>query len=144
MNNERYIKFSKIASFRPNSISYMLTLLSVAFEMAYTVMILDVIESNNKVFGVVMVNIVMLFGLFYLAVKEKNYSSKAGIISLFIALYMIIRTFTVIPNYLMPTDKVNLISAMNIIAAILIIISSIKAINISIRREKYKENVEGK
>lgn len=144
MDNERYIKFSKIASFRPNSISYMLTLLSVVFEMAYTVMILDVIESNTKVFGVVMVNIVMLFGLFYLAIKEKNYSSKAGIISLFLALYILIRTFTIIPNYLMPTDRVNLISTMNLIAAILIIISSIKAINISNRREKYKENVEEK
>lgn len=139
MDKERYIKLSKIAGYRPNARSYMLTLISVVFELAYTVMILDVIESNVRVFGVVMVNIVMLFGLFYLAVQKKNYNVKAGYISLAVALYMIVRTFTIIPFFLKPASRTGLIAAMNLIAAALIIVSSVKAVDISKRREKYKE-----
>lgn len=138
MDKERYITFSKIASYKPNSTAYMLTLISVVFEMAYAIMILDVIESNFKVFAVVMLNIVLLFGLFYLAVQEKNYNYKAGYISLGIAAYMIIRTFTIIPMFLMPTERKFLISAVNLIAAALIIVSALKTINIAKRREKYK------
>ena len=142
MDNERYIKLSKIAGFRPNSRSYALTLISVIFELAYTVMILDVINTNKKIFGVVMVNIIMLFGLFYVAVREKNYSLKAGVICLFVAAYILLRTFTIVPLYLAPSSRGGWITAMNVFSSILLVASAVNDIDMSRRMEKYsKEEV---
>lgn len=137
MTDERKLKLEKISLFKSNKLAYMLTLLSTVTELIHTVMILDVIESNNLVFIVVMLNITMLFGIFYIAVKENVYSRKASIAAIILAAYILFRTFYAVPNVLRPASKSMTLLALDLITTALLIVGAVITIDISKRREKH-------
>ena len=137
MTDDRKLKLEKISLFKSNKKAYMLTLLSTITELTHTVMILDVIASNNLVFLVVMLNITILFGIFYIAVKENVYSRKASVAALILAGYIMFRTLYAVPNVLKPAEKVGKLLTLDIISAVLLVLGAVITLDISKRREKH-------
>lgn len=134
---ERKTKMELISLFRDNKLGYLITLFSVISELCYTVAILDVIESDTKVFFVVMLNITMLFGIFYIAVLEQKYVAKASYVAVVLAIYILVRLFVLVPDILMPSDRNVFIALMNAITAVLLIAGAVITIDITRRREKH-------
>jgi len=129
-------KLVKVSFFVENTLSYKLVLAAIFFNLAYSIVILDVMEVNFLMGLTVFINISMLFLLFTCAVKVRIYNKRWTFIALASGAYIALRIFVLIPSVLKPYSKVFQIYLFNVFALICIVIAFVLSMIRLTKREK--------
>lgn len=88
---EKKDKRTDLSFYIPDTLGYWLTLLTVAAELVYLVLLLSEMEKTFWVGTCILVNIAFLLLIFTVAIKVKNYKKKFSYISIGFGLYCILR-----------------------------------------------------
>lgn len=134
-------KKAYVSLYKKDSLSYSLTLLTIAAELVYVISILDVIEVSYLMGPVVMINITMLFVLFTCAVKLNIYEKKMAFTAIGLGIYMMVRQMFLVPLLLKPYDRQVIIASANIVGACLLIAAGTVSIRRIDRRKKLQEKL---
>jgi hypothetical protein len=143
MQAERREKLERISLYKNNVVGYGISLLSVLSELAYSVAILDVMVPDIRMFFVVMVNLCLLFCIFYIAVLEKVYRSAAAYSAFIVVGYLLGRMFWIVPRFLRPAARSQFLFAMDACTALLLLFAAVRTIDVSSRRKKHLVHGEG-
>lgn len=123
---------SDLSFYTPNTLGYWLTLLSVAAEILYLILLLSVMVRNYWVGICILVNIAFLLLLFTIAIKVKNYKKTFSFVSIGFGIYCILRISYIIHGLMgvdlstIPTIKLVFIYGAN---AYMILISILVGIH---------------
>ncbi len=123
---------SDLSFYIPNTLGYWLTLLSVAAEIVYLILLLSVMVRNYWVGICILVNIAFLLLLFTIAIKVKNYKKTFSFVSIGFGIYCILRIAYIIHGLMkvdlstVPTIKLIFIYGAN---AYMILISILVGIH---------------
>ena len=143
MHNKEYReKMIKASLFRKNSLPYAMILVSILFELAYTVWVLDDIEVSFMMGLITIVNIFVLFMLFACAVKTSTYKTGWVIASLAIGGYAVVRAFLIVPFVLHPQTLQNRLMICNLVLAFLCIAASLRSLLIIAKRNEFLKTEE--
>lgn len=143
MDAERREKLERIFLYKNNTFCYGISLLSVLSELSYTVAILDVIVPDVKMFFVVIVNLFLLFSIFYIAVLEKVYRHTAAYSALIVVGYLSVRMLWIVPRFLRPAGRAQFLFAMDACTVLLLLFAAVRTIDVSSRRKKHLVHEEG-
>ena len=135
-------KMIKVSLFRKNSLPYAMILVSILFELAYTVWILDDIGVSYMMGLITIVNIFLLFMLFACAVKTSTYRKRWVIASAVIGIYAMVRAFLIIPFVLYPQTLLTRLMVCNVIMALLCLVAAARSLTIITKRDEFLKTDE--
>lgn len=131
---ERREKLIMASLYRKNALPYGLVLLSILFELAYVVTILDNMQVDHMMGLVVFADIVILFLLFVCAVKMNVYSLFWSWAAFALCAVFALRAAFFIPLVLRPLHKQAEILMCNVAAALLTFLAG--AVSLSVIRKR--------
>ena len=133
----------KISVFKKNSLGYLGVLLSIFFELYFSVKILDSIPVGAMMGVSCFINIVLLFLLFSVAVKVNLYRRFWAVIGLAVGGYAILRAFVLLPVVLRPTENMSKLFLSTLVEGILLVLSCLESYIVSSRRSTFLDSEEG-
>lgn len=138
------MKHPGILVFSKNSLGYALALCSIIFEFVFAIKVLDCIDVGALMGISCVLNIILLFLLFSVAVKVNVYKENWAKTALAIAVYAIVRSFFLVPFVLKPYQKAGFLSLMTLLEGLFLFFSGVVSIISSRRRETYMSSEEGR
>lgn len=144
MNKQTFEKEKKtyVSLYRKDSLPYSLILLAILAELVYVVTILDVIAVSYLMGITVILNIVLLFGLFTCAMKVSVYQRSWTIGSIALGVYMLLRMSVLVPFILKPYAKLTLITAANLTGGLILMIAGLISLRRISRRQKLQDQID--
>ncbi len=136
-------KKAKILIYKKNAVPYWLILLAICAEVYYTVIILGNMATDYRVGLVIIINIIMIFGMFTCAVKVNVYDMTWSLVAAALAAYVVCRTVYLIPTFVQPTGKQGQIIGANVVQAGLMFVGALISVPRIVRRDRALE-AEGK
>ena len=128
-------KKALVSLYKKDGLSYGLALCGIGAELVYVIGILDVMEVSFWMGITVMVNIMVLFGLFTCAVEMNIYDRRWAGAAVCLGVYMILRQLIIVPTILRPYDRQLIIGAANMAGAALLLTAGVMSRTKSLRRE---------
>ncbi len=143
MKAETSLKEKKIQVmlFKKDGFSFAMALLSIAMEFIYVVNILDAMNISWILGVTVLANIFMLFLLFTCAVKINVYEKTWSCVTFAVGIYFLIRQFVIVPNVLQPYENQTTIMIVNLLAAILLLVTGAVSFKNTVQREAMREKL---
>jgi len=135
-------KKTYVSLYKKNSLPYSLVLSAILAELIYVVTILDVMAVSYLMGITVILNIVILFGLFTCAMKVSVYHRNWAIAGISIGIYMLIRMSVLVPVVLEPYAKQTIIAAANLIGGVILITAGIISLQKTGRRQKLQDQLD--
>ncbi len=132
-------KLVEISFYRKNSVAYTLVLLAIAAEFIYVVTTLSEMDVSYKMGVVTMANIGILFLLFTTAIKLNVYSKKFTMIGFYLAGYLVLRVFLLLPFFIMPTGELLTIYASSGATILFLVLGCLNSYKSIAKRERFKE-----
>lgn len=140
---DRSEKLVEISFFRSNALSYQLILFSVLAEMIYVIALLGQVEINVLVGVITMINIVMLFLLFTIAIKVNVYSMYWTRIGFATTAYLVLRAVVLLPMVVKPLGSYGLIYGGTAVTILLLLAGCIISQRKIVLRENAKKGGRG-
>ncbi len=140
---DRSEKLVEISFFRSNNLSYKMILFSVLAEMIYVITLLGQVEINALIGVITMMNIVMLFLLFTIAIKVNVYSMYWTRIGFATAAYLALRAVVLLPLMVKPLGAYGQIYGSTLVTILLLLGGCVISQRKIVRREKAKEGGRG-
>jgi hypothetical protein len=135
-------KLVKVSLFRENSLAYGLVLIATFFNLAYSIIILDVMKVNYLMGITVFINISLLFLLFTCAMKVKVYNRYWTFITLISGIYFALRFILIVPFILKPYEQIAKIYLCNILGCLFLIAAFFVSITRLTRRQQLIDNTK--
>ena len=135
-------KKTYVSLYKKNSLPYSLVLLAILAELIYVVTILDAMAISYLMGITVILNIIILFGLFTCAMKVSVYHREWAIAGILMGIYMLIRMSVLVPVILKPYAKMTTITAANLIGGIILIIAGMISLQKTDRRQKLQNRLD--
>lgn len=136
---ERNKKLAEISYYKSNNLSYKMVLFAVLAEMIYVITVLGQVEINALVGLITMVNIVLLFLLFTIAIKVNVYSQFWTNIGFATTGYLALRAAVLLPMLVKPLGSYTAIYGMTAISIALVLFGCIISQKRIALREQAKE-----
>ena len=135
-------KKTYVSLYKKNSLPYSLILLAIIAELVYVVTVLDVMAVSYLMGITVILNIIILFGLFTCAMKVSVYHRNWAIGGIALGIYMLLRMSVLVPLVLKPYAKMTTIAGANLIGGIILIIAGIISLQKTDKRQKLQNRLD--
>lgn len=135
-------KKTYVSLYKKNSLPYSLILLAILAELVYVVTVLDVMAVSYLMGIIVILNIVILFGLFTCAMKVSVYQRSWALGSILLGIYMLLRMSVLVPVVIRPYAKLTTITAANLIGGLILITAGIISLQKTDRRQKLQDQID--
>jgi len=135
-------KKTYVSLYKKNTLPYSLILLAILAELIYVVTVLDVMAVSYLMGITVILNIVILFGLFTCAMKVSVYHRNWALAGILLGIYMLVRMSVLVPVILKPYAKMSTITAANLIGGVILIAAGIISLQKTDRRQKLQNQLD--
>lgn len=137
-------KSVKVSVFCRNGLGYALTLAAILFELAFSVKILDSIGVGVLMGVSCGLNIILLFVLFSVAVKENVYRTDWCLVGIACGAYALLRGFVLLPLVLKPVENQGMLFASTCVCGALVLAGALVSLVRSRRRAAFLATSEGR
>lgn len=134
----------KLTLFRKNALPAQLILLSILFELIFSIRVLDVMKIDYLMGISTFTDILLLFLLFTCSVKVGVYSRFWTWMTLVLALFALLRAVVLVPFVFKPLDDQVRLQLYNAGLFLCLAVAGLRSLVVSHRRQALMETSEGK